>query len=1142
MASWPRRLAHQPSAGERQGKKRRAISRYLAPVGTAVSILFDNQLVVRDNDTSTFTLETGVWNPCDDFFARRFHVIWIGFSWSHDGHAGSRETCITELAMSEMRDDNCRVSGGLLFETRRLPAERRARPTDLQVMSRRQISAALLTAYLVCACSHAPKSVAADDTGTDPKGVEFFERQIAPILKRRCYECHSHESGKAKGGLVLDSRRGWEKGGSEGAAIVPGKPKESLLIDAIRYGSYEMPPKTKLPKREIELLEKWVAIGAPDPRVSKVPSIDPKRLWALQPIKNHSPAIVDDKRWPRDDLDAFILAGLEKQGLRPADDADRYMLLRRVTFDLTGLPPTVEEIDEFMNDESELAYERVVDRLLKSPGFGDNWGRHWFDLSCYADLADVTGNMLIRDAWRYRDYVIASFNSDKPLDRFVHEQIAGDLLPFDNVPQQREQIIATGYLAIGPWVLQNYIKGQLAADVVDHQIDRIGRTFLGQTISCARCHDHKFDPIPTRDYYALAGIFHSTRTTSYDGPGVWSVINETTLPIASGTSQEVARRKKTLKQLRERRQAIQTKLATLLLKIPGGTDANVLTLKEPIAANVKGQQYKLRFLAGPSVWAGGSQATTACDGLRIDLVRNDGSVLAGFVHNPGPWSGKLDAQKLKAADYSFTGDGRGEIQIRLTSASPGNGKFGGAINNLTIRDGESTVFSEDFDSLIPGPIEGSQADTKLRVLAKARVPGWLGGGINHSHAVDLGNGDYAVQFFGGGTKGLEQAKPKTQSEKEAYAQAKQLNLQLDDVIATIAKTEQENAPQHALAVRDTDKPSDSPIFQRGDFQSLGDVVPRGFVDAILVSQRFDIPKGTSGRLQLAHWLTAPDNPLTSRVLVNRVWRHLFGEGLVRTVDYFGVHGETPSHPELLDFLAVRMREIDNWSLKKTVRHMVLSHTYQMASTYNASAAKLDPENRLLWRMPRRRLTAESIRDAILSASGQLDPRRGRPSLGLELKGNINGLGGDVNPATWAGKIPDYIMRRRSVYLPFKRERPLGELEILSVFDFPHPSDITGARPNTTVATQALFLLNAPFVKQQATKLAERLKQDEPDDERDRINRLYLLTLGRPATSPETETALTFLTQCAEELKGDRATAWTQLCHAVLGSNSFLFRE
>ncbi|MFT5324749.1 MAG: hypothetical protein ACI8P0_002613, partial [Planctomycetaceae bacterium] len=787
--------------------------------------------------------------------------------------------------------------------------------------------------------------------------------------------------------------------------------------------------------------------------------------------------------------------------------------------------------------KSERAYETVVDRLLNSAGFGDHWARHWFDLSCYADLSDIQGNVLIRDAWRYRDYVIGAFNSDKPLDQFIHEQIAGDLLPYENVEQQREQIIATGYLAIGPWTLQNYIKGQLTADVVDHQIDRIGRTFLAQTISCARCHDHKFDPIPTADYYALAGIFHSTLTTSYDGPGVWSQITHVTLPELPGAAAEFERLSQEISQ---QQQKLRVELAELqrhdeklrFAKKAVNDQANALTLKSGISANDAGRQYRVSFAAGPTVWAGATQATTRQDGLLLQVLRKDGTVLAYHVHRPHAWSGKADAQQLSAASFVYKGDGSGDVTLHMTS-SDYSGRFGGAIDDLSIVESGTSrvVFAEDFNKCQLGSIKGKQAGTGLPVYAKCSFPGWTGSGINHSHVVDIGKRDkpnIALQIFSG----------------PALASANPRLAEIDHELDSLTNRLESARPgrTRALAVKDIETPRDGPIYRRGDFQSPGDIVPRGFVSAVSASKRHEIPAKTSGRLQLAQWLTDHENSLTSRVLVNRIWHHLFGQGLVRSVDYFGVHGETPSHPELLDFLAVRLREADRWSLKTTVRRLVMSRTYRMASSHNATAVEIDPDNRLLWQMPRRRLTAESIRDAMLAASGELDPGRGGPSLGLELKDNIRGAGGNVNPANWGGQIADYIKNRRSVYLPLKRERPVGELEILSAFDFPHPSEITGTRPNTTVATQALFLLNAPFVKYQASKLAERLTKEEPDDEQARLNRLYLLTISRTASSEEIETATTFLDQCARDLKGERSAAWIQLCHAVMGSNNFLFRE
>ena len=1013
-------------------------------------------------------------------------------------------------------------------------------------MSLRVVGGVLLSTVFVCVNSGGQDAATGVGSGESVSGedVEFFEQQIAPILQRRCYECHSHESGKARGGLVLDSRSGWEQGGGSGPAIIPGKPDDSLLIQSVRYDVYEMPPNEKLPAHEIALLERWVLQGAADPRKSQATAIPAEKLWALQPITVPEIPAVKRADWVLDPLDAFLLANLEQHGLEPAADADCHTLLRRVTFDLTGLPPTLAEIRAFAADESADAFEKVVDRLLASPGFGDHWGRHWFDLSCYADLADIQGNVLIRDAWRYRDYVIDAFNEDRPLDQMILEQLAGDLLPYESTEQQRRQIIATGFLAIGPWTLQNYIKPQLEADVVDHQIDRIGRIFLGQTLSCARCHDHKFDPIPTADYYALAGIFHSTLTTSYDGPGVWSVIHATGLPQQPRTEAERQEEQQLLEGLQREQQTLQTQLTELLLQLPEGTDANRLTWPQ-IAANAAGQVYELSLLAGPSVWAGAGQATVAADGLRIDLLRADGSVLRTFLHQPGAWSGTAEAQQLQAIRFAYTGDGSGAVRVRVTSARPGNGRFGGAIDEIRIRSGAEVLFAEDFDQLQPGAIRGMQAATGLPLLAQAVVPGWDGAGINHTHAVEYQPGNYAVQFFAGSARRLQDVVAETESSQQVLADARMLDEQLQQVVGRLQRLQQQNEPELALAVRDRDQPADSAIYRRGSYQSPGAVVPRGFPAAVLPAQGHAVPAAVSGREQLARWLIDEENPLTSRVLVNRIWQHVFGAGLVRSVDYFGVHGESPSHPELLDFLAHRLRVTDGWSLQRTVRRMVLSRAYRMASVHDTEAAAADPENRLFWRMPRRRLTAEAIRDAMLSVSGELDQGRGGSPLSLELAGNIQGAGGNVNPATWAGKIAEDIRHRRAVYLPFRRERPTGDLEILSVFDFPHPNDITGARAETTVATQALFLMNSPFVRQRSEAFAERLQREVGDDRQKRIEQLYLIALGRPADAAEVQLAMKFLEQSAggsESSDRDMSAAWQQLCHALLTCNGFLFRE
>jgi hypothetical protein len=791
--------------------------------------------------------------------------------------------------------------------------------------------------------------------------LEFFETKIRPALVQHCYACHSAAAKKLKGGLLLDSRPGLRHGGDTGPALEPGRPENSLLIKAIGYqdAGLKMPPKGKLPPMIIADLEEWVRRGAPDPRQAATPAsmqsapalIEAGRqFWAFQPPRALPPPAVHDGAWPAGPIDRFILAQLEASGLTPASNADPYSLLRRITFDLTGLPPAPDEITAFVNDASPQGFAKVVDRLLATPAFGERWARHWLDLACYADLADVDGNVVIRDAWRYRDYVVAAFNQDKPFDRFIHEQIGGDLLPATSPAQRREQIIATGFLAIGPWALQNYIKAQLQADVVDHQIDKIGRVFLGLTLGCARCHDHKFDPVPTTDYYALAGIFHSTQTVRHEGPGVWSQIVRQSLP-----------------------------------ELPGESSVRL--------------------------------GATAEYDKRIAEIRANQEKLAKEKKRQGSDHKAID-QKLK------------ELADQLA-------------------------------------------------LAQYNRP----------------------------------------------------------------------APPEALAVREAEKPADCPVYIRGSFRTLGPAVPRGVVQVATRGAPPTVAPSMSGRLQLAQWLTDPANPLTARVAVNRLWHHLFGAGLVRSVDYFGTRGELPTHPALLDYLALRFIE-QRWSLKALMREMVLSRTYRMASTANASAEEKDPGNRLLWRMNRRRHEAEAIRDALLAISGQLSRGQGGPSLGLDIPGNVNGIGGPVNPPTYSGHaLPASVRDRRTIYLPLFRKRPEGELEILSVYDFPHPNEITGARASTTVPTQALFLMNSPFLKEQARRTASRLQDAKELDDAGRVARLYLLVFNRPAAVEEVRRALRFLDDFARALAlptsasdNGRREAWAQLCHALLASNEFLFKE
>ena len=973
---------------------------------------------------------------------------------------------------------------------------------------------------------------------------EHFENKVRPLLKARCYSCHSHDSGKAKGGLVLDSKQGWQKGGGLGTAIVPGVPDESLLIQAVRHDGLEMPPDNKLSAKEISILEWWVKEGAFDNRESKEAPVAEGALWALAPIVSPDVPPIKNRDWVLDPIDQFILYRLEANGLKPAAPADKYSLLRRVTFDITGLAPTPQEIDEFLADDSVDAYANVVDRLLKTQGFGERWARHWFDLSCYAD---VQRNTLIGEAWRYRDYVINAFNSDRPFDRFIHEQIAGDLLPASSVQERRELMVATGYLSIGPWVIENYIKPQLVADIVDHQIDRIGRTFLGQTVSCARCHDHKFDPIPTRDYYAMAGIFHSSLTTEHTGPGVWSSIVEHQLPALPADSQTLAKvriRKDEL--LAELRQA-ELELLDWHREFPLASNANV-AISEPVMVNEGGREYELTFDYASTVWAGASQATKAGDALLVELIDAQGKLIKTTSVLQRGWSGSKELPQLQNHVVKYTGTGTGRIQIRITSAQPGNGRFAGLIDNLAIVSGDSTLFAETFDEFAMPPISGKQAHTQANIFAQVAYAGWSGLGINHSHVAELEPDNYALQIFSGNMSDFKKLAATAGGDGErirlAVAAAKRINR----IATELAKLKTAHEPEYAMSLTDITQPADVPIYRRGDFNLPGEVVPRGVLSLTNHQSMVNVPENQSGRLQLAHWLTGPDNTLTTRVLVNRVWHHLFGRGIVTSVDYFGVHGDRPSHPDLLDHLASRFRVENQWSLKQLIRQIVLTQTYRMSSVGDVEKDEIDPENELLWRMNRRRLTAEAMRDAMLQISGQLDSGNGGSPLGLELEGNIRGAGGNVNPPTWGGKVPEDVKLQRTVYQPLKRLPPAGDLEILSVFNFPHPNDITGARAQTTVATQALFLMNAPFVKERAKQLNERIHSMDLGSDLASLNFAYKLVAGRPPSMNEIRVAQQFIEGLSESEGAEsgnlvlRKKAWEQLCHGLLISNSFLFIE
>lgn len=849
-----------------------------------------------------------------------------------------------------------------------------------------QLNRDLLVRFLALAIGLAIRtSFAAERPATEKAAEETFLNEVLPVLKQHCFECHSHAGNKVKGGLVLDSRSGWAKGGDSGPAIIPGNLDDSLLIQAVRYNGMEMPPKGKLPPAAIEILERWVKTGAADPRTSEVlksqPSIDiaaGKKHWAFQPVRELPPPQVKDPAWPASDIDRFLLARMEERGLHPVADTNAQTWLRRVSLDLTGLPPTVDEIQSFVRDCGGVgeknaaplpaaACERVVDRLLNGRAFGERWGRHWLDLVGYADQIGTANDIFAEHAWRYRDYVISAFNSDKPFDRFIREQLAGDLLPFDTPQQRAEQLVATGFLLLGDLTVVEADKPKLRIDVVDQQVDKIGRAFLGMTIGCARCHDHKFDPIAQRDYYAIAGILNSTESVQKAEWGVWSW--------------------------------------PMVVELP---------------------------------------ETEAQQNTRQALFERHRQQLEGW---------KFERDRLREQ-------------------------------------------KKEIDA----------------VLAKPETA-----------AVD---------------EAIRSALTKTQGALSERLQKLDADIQHAEFFLPV--------PPKAFAVRDIAEPADMRITIRGNAYALGDNVPRGFLQVACADTAAPALGRQSGRLQLAEWIAARDNPLTARVVVNRIWQKLFGEGLVRSVDYFGLPGEKPSHPELLDHLSHQLMA-QEWSQKKLIRSLVLSRAYRMRSESDKSAAAIDPENRLLWRMNNRRLDAESLRDSLLSVSGKLIESNGGPALPLEYRENTGNLGKGVNPPSFSlRKFRPEQEFERTVYLPVIRSAPqAGPAELRNVFDFTQPAEFAGQRAVTAVPTQALFLMNSKFMKDRARDLAIRILASS-GDESSRLELLWLRAFGRPITAEEKTDAVQFLTEYRTEATASKAPeaellGWAELCHSLLASNEFLIR-
>jgi len=893
---------------------------------------------------------------------------------------------------------------------------------------------------VVCWLVSSTGLLAATPASLDAAGVEMFEKHIRPIFVENCYKCHSAEAEKVKGGLLLDTREGILKGGETGPAIVPGNPEKSLLIKAVRYTdeNLQMPPKNKkLSSEQIADLEAWVKMGAPDPRtasqVSSRKTLDPSRHWAFQPVKMPSVPAVKNRRWIKTPVDAFILAKLEEKKITPSPPADRRTFIRRATFDLIGLPPTPEEVADYVADKSPDAAEKLIDRLLASPHYGERWGRYWLDVARYADTKGYVFEEERRYpyAYTYRDYVVRALNEDLPFDQFIIQQIAADSLPLG---EDKRPLAALGFLTLGRRFLNNQ------PDIIDDRIDVVARGTMGLTVACARCHDHKFDPIPTKDYYSLYGIF-----ASCNEPGNKPLLGKVALPKEYPEYvAERAKREDELKKFREEK------------------EAEVRT--------------RLRSQVGDYLLVAREMAKLSDKSKQEALARErklDPGVAERWLNSLEGW--RKSQHPIFAPWFALAALGEKEFETRAKELVAG---FSSSAGTNALNPAVVSAFAEPPASLKEAATRYgklfSEIDKEWKDLAgKAKT--------NNPAALPDASREALRQILYG-----ENAPPEIGAgalhrlfDTPAQQKLRALQRKVDELDAT-----HPGAPPRAMALEDNSSPVTPHVFLRGNPSNPGEEVPRQFLRVLSGEKRQPFQHG-SGRLELAQAIASTNNPLTARVLVNRVWMHHFGAAMVRTPSDFGLRSEPPTHPELLDYLAARFMA-EGWSLKKLHRLIMLSSVYQQASENNPRAARIDPNNSLLWRMNRGRLDFEALRDTLLMVSGKIDLSvGGRP---VEL-------------------TSDPFTARRTVYGFVERQNLPG---LFRTFDFASPDTTSPQRFSTTVPQQALFLMNSPFVVQQASNLLHRVKSKSVASDEERIQGLYQLAFQRRADAEEIRAAKKFI--------------------------------
>jgi hypothetical protein len=902
---------------------------------------------------------------------------------------------------------------------------------------------------------------------TTPEGIEFFEKKIRPVFAAKCYSCHNSKMPTPLGGLRVDTRDALLKGGDSGKVIVPGDPASSRLVQAVSYKhELKMPPTGKLTDEQIADLEAWVKMGAPDPRTGDAPPqvtkkgidfTEARKFWAFHPVQRPAIPAVKNKKWVQSPVDAFLLAKLEQQGLEPASPAERRALIRRVTFDLIGLPPTAAETQAFVDDKTPDAFKKVVERLLASPHYGERWARHWLDLVRYAETNGHEYDNDKWEPWRYRDYVIRSFNEDIPYDQFVREHIAGDLLPTKRVRKDGgslESPLGTTHLWFNEVLNSATDSEKSRADDVDNQIDVASKAFLGLTVACARCHDHKFDPIPTADYYSLAGVFHSTdiREATLDTPERTAKINE-----------------------------LSRRIRELNRELPPGTPTKAtITYRDEDKIFERFNEGSFGKWVSQGIAFGERPVNDAVDS------RSAGSDV---------FSGTLTSPKFKTGKELFL-----HVRIGGTKADP-TLKERGRLRFTIVADGYKG------QHIVP---DGGPMKWKTLRLTFERER------ICYFEIVDRSRDGHIVVdeiVFSSSQKPPETIDtPGTGPEipEGLLSKRRELEAQVPD-------------SEFAMIAEDRN-PHDVRLHIRGNHKNLGDPVPRHFLQVVAGENQPSIESG-SGRLQIARWMASKDNPLTARVMVNRIWKHHFGNGIVRSTDNFGKMGEPPSHPELLDYLAGEFMS-SGWSVKAIHRMIVLSSAYQMSSLASESAAKVDPSNKLLQHMPVRRLEAEAIRDSVLATAGTLDETLYGPSVPPHISQYQDGRGKPkTGPLDGAGRRSIYIQVRRNFMTP-----------LFVAFDYPSPISAIGTRTVSTVPSQALMMMNNEFIAQQASKWADRVI-GETADANQRVQQMYNTAFARPAEPNEVTSILSFVK--AQGARPEQAV-WSDVAHVLFNSAEFLY--